>query len=84
MIHMTNTNPCVVNTLGMEQEKIDYELKMGTWEMCEYCKCIFIWDKLPDENVLTAKEHHEFWGAPCYETIVVGYLCPECGYKTEF
>jgi hypothetical protein len=84
VIHMTNTNPCVVNTIGMTDDEVNERIKAGTWEICEYCKCVFIWEKLPDEKVLTSKEPHEFWGDPCYESIVEGFICPECGYKTDF
>jgi hypothetical protein len=81
---MTKQNPCVIDTLGISDEEIAAKMKAGTWERCEYCKCVFEWERLPDENVLTSRETHEFWGAPCYETIVDGYICPECGYKTTF
>ena len=81
---MTNLRPCVVDTLGMEDSHIAEQMRLGNWERCEYCKCVFIWNMLPEENVMFGHEKHEFWGAPCYETIVEGFICPECGYKTTF
>jgi len=55
-------------------------LHNGDWEQCGDCLKYFIWSKIPDEFIKTGQEHHEFWGAPCYETIVVGWECPICGY----
>lgn len=68
----------------IEQQTADAcrTLHNGDWEQCEDCLKYFIWDKLPYENVLTAHESRgEFWGAPAYEEVVIGWICPECGHS---
>lgn len=45
-------------------------------ERCEECLCL-----LSDENMRTESEGRgEYWGAPSYEDVVVGYSCPHCGH----
>jgi len=47
--------------------------------------CTDCGEKLDDEDIRTASESRgEFWGAPCSETIVVGFECSSCGYKETF
>lgn len=68
-----SVNPCIVNTLGMTDEEVDYNIEVGLWERCPYCKCVFVWLKLPDENI---RDYND--------TIQQYYICPECGYKVNF
>jgi ssDNA-binding Zn-finger/Zn-ribbon topoisomerase 1 len=79
---MTKTNPCVVNTAGMSDEEVESHLESEEWERCDYCKCIFVWDKLPDENVKYDHQPSEMGGATVYERVPLSYTCPECGYRT--
>lgn len=30
------------------------------------------------------EERGEYWGAPCNEYVVTGYICPECGFRGVF
>ena len=40
---------------------------------------------LNGEDIKTIRESRgEFWGAPCSETIIVGYMCSKCKYKEDF
>ena len=48
-------------------------------EYCNECG-----NKLKDEDIKTQNESRgEFWGAPCSETIVIGFKCSSCGYEEE-
>lgn len=77
-------HPCIINTMGMSDSEIESNIKLGNWERCEYCKTVFDWGMLPDENVIKDRQPSEFQGATVYETIIMGYVCPECGYKVSF
>jgi hypothetical protein len=78
VIHMTK-EPCIVNTLGLTDDEVNQKIKMGSWGRCAFCKCVFEWDKFPDEKLVT---NYERIGDIMEET-VVGYNCPECGYKNN-
>lgn len=41
---------------------------------CPYCG-----EKYADEDFITAREHEEFWGAPCSYEIIIGVRCSYCG-----
>lgn len=36
------------------------------------------------EQILITESRGEFWGSPCYETIVVGQRCTACDYVEEW
>jgi len=58
----------------------DYFYDGGSSDYCHKCGT-----KLDDEDIRTSTESRgEFWGAPCSETIVVGYKCHGCGYTETF
>lgn len=76
--------PAIVNTLGLDDSEIERNIKLGNWERCEYCKCVFDWEMLPDENVLRETQSHPYGSTVAIETYVTGFVCPECGYKTTF
>lgn len=58
----------------------DYFYDEGSSNFC--CDC---GTKLDDEDIKTSTESRgEFWGAPCSETIIVGYKCPSCGHNETF
>lgn len=49
-------------------------------EKCRECGA-----ELIEEDYYGGNESRgEFWGAPCSEYVVYGYVCHECGYKEEF
>ena len=48
-------------------------------DFCSECK-----EKLEEEDFIIEYESREFWGAPCTESICVGYKCSKCGYKKDF
>jgi hypothetical protein len=65
-------------------EAIKFKVSAGIWEQCESCNDYFIWDKLSDEYVRTQNESRgEYWGAPCFERVVVGWICPGCTHYNE-
>jgi DNA-directed RNA polymerase subunit RPC12/RpoP len=68
----------------MDAETIASRIHSGDYEECPYCKTVFEWSKMEDERILKDRQPSEFWGATVYETIVIGYVCPECGYKVSF
>lgn len=37
-----------------------------------------------DENWDRSYEQREFWGSPCYETIITGYTCDNCGNSEKW
>lgn len=54
-------------------------------EICEGCDGGILWGTLNYDDVITRGNGRlEFWGAPCEETIVVGYICPLCGHENRF
>jgi hypothetical protein len=57
-----------------------YALKNDDAVYCEDCFAVFIFDRLPEDNIIKSYERHEFWGAPAYELIITGFACPECGH----
>jgi hypothetical protein len=57
-----------------------HTLCLKEMEYCETCGLFFEWDIIPNENIKTTFESRgEFWGAPCSEEVVVGWVCPGCG-----
>lgn len=58
-------------------------LKNGRWVQCDGCDDYFIWDKIPDDYIITSKEFH---GQPNLrpETVVNGWICPDCGHANRF
>lgn len=50
--------------------------------MLKYCAACGV--KLKDDDILTISQSSQFWGAPCSETIVVGYKCGACGQGEQF
>ena len=67
----------------MDAETIAARIKSGDYEECPYCKIVFEWSKLPDEKILTDKQAHPYGSTVAWETYVIGYICPECGYKVS-
>jgi len=66
------------------EEMIAYFLqKHPDYEQCESCYEVFNWEKLPDENVLTIQEGRPYGSTTAYETIVVGWECPNCGHRNS-
>jgi rubredoxin len=58
-------------------------MKRGDWVQCNGCDDIFIWDKLPDDNVVLVSEFH---GQPHLtpERVPIGWVCPDCGHYNKF
>jgi hypothetical protein len=47
---------------------------------CRECGAV-----LQDDDIHTVREGRgEFWGAPCYEEVIIGYNCPACGHYEGF
>ena len=58
-------------------------LHHGDWVQCDECNVYLIWDRIPDENILTYNEYHgDRYQRP--EVIVTGFICPICTAKNEF
>jgi hypothetical protein len=53
-------------------------------EICEGCDGGVLWERVENEDMLTATEHECFWGAPCSYKTVTGYRCPLCGHINQF
>jgi predicted RNA-binding Zn-ribbon protein involved in translation (DUF1610 family) len=53
------------------EEDIDY---------CEKCKTVITSNDYTSEY----ESRGEYWGAPCDECVVTGYVCPECGFRGTF
>jgi hypothetical protein len=74
----------VVDANYIDFDELTRRMKSRELIQCPECFTYFIWNKLPDENVIqTGNGKLEFWGAPCEEMIVSGFVCPECGKHTE-
>lgn len=59
-------------------------LHNNDWVQCDSCDDYFIWDKIDDTLIRTQNESRgEFWGAPCFERVVVGWICPGCTHYNE-
>jgi hypothetical protein len=74
-------SPCEHCDVGYLKQCLD-DKPMCNKEMeyCETCGLFFEWDIIPNENIKTTFESRgEFWGAPCSEEVVVGWVCPGCG-----
>jgi len=47
-------------------------------EECDECG-----HALDDDDYIIESEPRNFWGAICYEQIVVGYVCAKCGHEEK-
>lgn len=57
----------------------DYFYDSDELVYCENCG-----GKLDDEDIHQVSESRgEFWGAPCSETVIIGYKC-KCGFEEKF
>jgi DNA-directed RNA polymerase subunit RPC12/RpoP len=73
---VTKTNPCVINTMGMDDDEIKRRIRLGDWGQCSYCKCIFDWGEIPNENVRAITVDDDVVGQEI--------RCPECGYVSFY
>lgn len=48
-------------------------------DTCDECG-----EVLADDDIITEQEGREFWGAPCSETVPVGYKCHHCGHVEKY
>ena len=70
----------VLNMNELTKEQEDYLLEEARdKDYCSDCK-----KEIQDEDLVTINEEREFWGAPCFEEIVIGYECSKCGHKEDF
>lgn len=50
------------------------------FEECEYCHALVNFRMLGYGEITSHDESRgEFWGAPCHERVVDGFICPNCG-----
>jgi len=53
---------------------------MAETEKCDNCGAT-----LKPEDIMTIEEPRgEFWGAPCSETVAIGYVCSKCGHHEDW
>lgn len=52
----------------------------GDCELCEDCFAVFIWSEIPDNFIKTTQEGRPYGSTTAYETVVVGWECPNCGH----
>ena len=80
----TDMEPVDITTMFFDDLKV--KMYSQEYEQCPNPECYkyFEWKKLPNENVLTGREHEMFWGAPCSYETVEGYICPFCNEKVSF
>lgn len=56
-------------------------------EFCQECSAGIDFDELEKrtpEAVITEQERHPYGSTTAVETLVVGFICPECGYHNRF
>jgi hypothetical protein len=54
---------------------------------CQECSAGIDWDKLDKtspELIITIQESHPYGSTTAVETLVVGFVCPECGTRNMF
>jgi len=76
---------CIVDPTTIFFEELQRRVKSGEVVQCNECKAYIAWEKIPDDDIL--KDGNGalcFWGAPCEEIIIVGYVCPACTASNEF
>jgi hypothetical protein len=47
-------------------------------------RCMNCGKLIDGEEQTTIRQKDEFWGAPCYQEIVTGYICSYCNHKEMF
>jgi len=65
-------------------EELQRRMKSGEVVQCNECKSYIVWEKIPSGDIITQGNGVlSFWGAPCEEIIVVGFVCPACTASNE-
>jgi len=76
---------CIIDPTTIFFEELQRRVKSGEVVQCNECKAYIAWEKIPDDDIITQGNGVlSFWGAPCEEIIIVGYVCPACTASNEF